>query len=467
MSSSTRRGNSRSPRATATGGRSGARRRTRASSASSPSPHGHNYMLEVTVRGAVDARTGMVMDLAELKRLVGDAVVARFDHADLNADPLFAPGRFRRPRTWCARSGTCWFRSSEASGSSGSGCGRIRRSTWSTSAREQPPSSRAVYHFSAGHRLVNPALTEDENARALRPVPPPARTQLLPRGHGGGCAGSRDRHVGGSRRTGRARSSGRCSSRVDHYDLSTTVPALDGRHHHWRESGPRVLAVARAPRCRRTRCGAWPWSRRPRTCSSTAAITQAPRGDHDGAPDSRPAEGDRRGSGARGPGEDARARGQGLRYLTSGYRQDVNEVLNEALFTEEYDEMVVVKDIDFYSRLRAPPPAILWQVPHRLHAVAEDRGAVQDAAAGGDVQPAAAGAGAADHPDRPDAQRGAAAARAWPWSWRRCTSACSCAGVEKQNSKAVTSAMLGAFRDRPETRAEFMELIKSRGGLVI
>ena len=40
-------------------------------------------------------------------------------------------------------------------------------------------------------------------------------------------------------------------------------------------------------------------------------------------------------------------------------------------------------------------------------------------------------------------------------------------GVEKQNSKAVTSAMLGAFRDRPETRAEFMDLIKSRGGPMI
>jgi GTP cyclohydrolase I len=40
-------------------------------------------------------------------------------------------------------------------------------------------------------------------------------------------------------------------------------------------------------------------------------------------------------------------------------------------------------------------------------------------------------------------------------------------GVEKQNSKALTSAMLGAFRDRPETRAEFMELIRSRSGLVI
>ena len=40
-------------------------------------------------------------------------------------------------------------------------------------------------------------------------------------------------------------------------------------------------------------------------------------------------------------------------------------------------------------------------------------------------------------------------------------------GVEKQNSKAVTSAMLGSFRDRPETRAEFMELIKSGRGLQI
>ena len=55
-------------------------------------PHGHNYVLEVTVRGAVDPATGMVMDLAELKRLVGDAVVSRFDHADLNRDAVFASG---------------------------------------------------------------------------------------------------------------------------------------------------------------------------------------------------------------------------------------------------------------------------------------------------------------------------------------------------------------------------------------
>lgn len=52
--------------------------------------HGHNYALEVTIRGEIDPRTGMVMDLGELKRIVGEVVVSRFDHADLNADPLFA-----------------------------------------------------------------------------------------------------------------------------------------------------------------------------------------------------------------------------------------------------------------------------------------------------------------------------------------------------------------------------------------
>lgn len=54
--------------------------------------HGHNYVLDVTVRGTIDPVTGMVMDLGELKRLVGDAVIARFDHADLNRDAAFAGG---------------------------------------------------------------------------------------------------------------------------------------------------------------------------------------------------------------------------------------------------------------------------------------------------------------------------------------------------------------------------------------
>ena len=54
--------------------------------------HGHNYSLEVTVRGVVDERTGMVMNLTELKQVVGDAVIQRFDHSDLNRDSLFQNG---------------------------------------------------------------------------------------------------------------------------------------------------------------------------------------------------------------------------------------------------------------------------------------------------------------------------------------------------------------------------------------
>ena len=54
--------------------------------------HGHNYVLDVTVRGPVEPRTGMVMDLGELKRVVGETVVTRFDHADLNRDVFFASG---------------------------------------------------------------------------------------------------------------------------------------------------------------------------------------------------------------------------------------------------------------------------------------------------------------------------------------------------------------------------------------
>jgi 6-pyruvoyltetrahydropterin/6-carboxytetrahydropterin synthase len=52
--------------------------------------------VDVTLRGPIDERTGMVIDLAELKRVVEDTVVSRFDHADLNEDPLF---RGRVPTT--------------------------------------------------------------------------------------------------------------------------------------------------------------------------------------------------------------------------------------------------------------------------------------------------------------------------------------------------------------------------------
>lgn len=51
--------------------------------------HGHNYRLEVSVRGPVDRATGMVMNMADLDALVDNSVVARFHLANLNVDALF------------------------------------------------------------------------------------------------------------------------------------------------------------------------------------------------------------------------------------------------------------------------------------------------------------------------------------------------------------------------------------------
>ena len=51
--------------------------------------HGHNYRLEVTLRGEPDPVTGMLMDLGALKAILEREIVARFDHKDLNADTPF------------------------------------------------------------------------------------------------------------------------------------------------------------------------------------------------------------------------------------------------------------------------------------------------------------------------------------------------------------------------------------------
>ena len=52
--------------------------------------HGHNYTVEILVSGPVDPATGMVMNLTDLDRIVNAKIVGRFDHRDLNGDPLFA-----------------------------------------------------------------------------------------------------------------------------------------------------------------------------------------------------------------------------------------------------------------------------------------------------------------------------------------------------------------------------------------
>lgn len=52
--------------------------------------HGHNYRLEVTLRGEPDPTTGMVIDLKDLQPILDDEIMARFDHKDLNRDtPYF------------------------------------------------------------------------------------------------------------------------------------------------------------------------------------------------------------------------------------------------------------------------------------------------------------------------------------------------------------------------------------------
>jgi GTP cyclohydrolase I len=153
-----------------------------------------------------------------------------------------------------------------------------------------------------------------------------------------------------------------------------------------------------------------------------------------------------------------------LKFLTSGYDKKVEDVLNDALFVEEYDEMVVVKDIDFFSMCEhhalpffgkahiayMPKNKIvgLSKIPRLVEMFArrfqvQERLTVQIANALNDaLQP-----------------RGVAVVL-------EAIHLCMLMrGVEKQNSKAVTSAMLGGFRDRPETRAEFMELIKSSRGV--
>jgi 6-pyruvoyltetrahydropterin/6-carboxytetrahydropterin synthase len=54
-----------------------------------PNWHGHNYTLDVSVRGPIDVRTGYVMDLGTLKHLVEDRVVNKIDHRNFNLDVEF------------------------------------------------------------------------------------------------------------------------------------------------------------------------------------------------------------------------------------------------------------------------------------------------------------------------------------------------------------------------------------------
>jgi GTP cyclohydrolase I len=155
---------------------------------------------------------------------------------------------------------------------------------------------------------------------------------------------------------------------------------------------------------------------------------------------------------------------QALMFLTSGYRADVDQVINNALFTVDYSEMVIVKDIDFYSLCEhhllpffgkchiayIPSDKVigLSKIP-RLVDVFSRRLQVQERLTNQ----------IADTILDKIAPRGVAVVMEG-------THLCmSMRGVEKQNSFAVTSAMHGIFRDKARTRMEFLELIRLRSGV--
>jgi GTP cyclohydrolase IA len=148
-------------------------------------------------------------------------------------------------------------------------------------------------------------------------------------------------------------------------------------------------------------------------------------------------------------------------FLTKGYSQDIDEVLNGALFPIKYDEMVIVKDIDFFSLCEhhlvpffgkchiayLPDKEVigLSKLP-RIVEVFSRRLQVQERL----TQQIAE---TIQEKIKPQGVAVVMEAQHLCMMMR---------GVEKQNATAITSAMLGGFRTRRETRQEFLELIKRK-----
>src|SRR3970040_446889 len=150
-----------------------------------------------------------------------------------------------------------------------------------------------------------------------------------------------------------------------------------------------------------------------------------------------------------------------LKFLTSGYRANIDEVLNDALFTVDYSEMVIVKDIDFYSLCEHHLLPFFGKchvayIPQRHFVGLNKIPRLCDVFAPGlQVQERMTNQIAQTIREKLDPLGVAVVCEG--------THLCmSMRGVEKQNSFAVTSAMLGAFRDNARTRMEFLELVKSR-----
>lgn len=148
-------------------------------------------------------------------------------------------------------------------------------------------------------------------------------------------------------------------------------------------------------------------------------------------------------------------------FLTQGYKQNIDEVLNGAIFNEKYDEMVIVKDIDFYSMCEhhllpfygkvhiayIPDGKIvgLSKIP-RIVEVFARRLQVQERMT----------QEIADTIEKYLSPRGVAVVAE---AYHMCMMM---RGVEKQNSITTTSAMHGIFKEDSRTRTEFLDLISKR-----
>jgi GTP cyclohydrolase I len=154
-----------------------------------------------------------------------------------------------------------------------------------------------------------------------------------------------------------------------------------------------------------------------------------------------------------------------MKFLTSGYGADIDAILNDALFTVDYSEMVIVKDIDFYSLCEHHMLPFFGKchvayIPRR-HVIGLSKipRLVDVFARRLQIQERLTNQIAQTILDKIDPLGVAVVCEG--------THLCmSMRGVEKQNSFAVTSAMLGIFRDNARTRSEFLELIKRRGDVL-
>ena len=150
-----------------------------------------------------------------------------------------------------------------------------------------------------------------------------------------------------------------------------------------------------------------------------------------------------------------------LKFLTSGYHQSVDTVLNGATFSVHYDEMVVVKDIEFFSLCEHHflpffgKAHVAYLPSKRVLGLSKIARLVNMFARRLQIQERMTYqiAQAIEEKISPEGVGVIIEARHLCMQMR---------GVEKQHGQAVTSAMLGSFRHNKQTRDEFLSLVRSK-----